>query len=558
MAAVWPQLSSAAVSSGPKCTCKYSSSSKKCVAPPKNVSLDASGREIRSSSIPRAKFVSTNSSRIVFGIQVTGKKFGRLDYSAKRRRRLCGCEVVDGARASSHLNLNFQLPSRNFAGCDRGSASTSFEPSELGCKSASYNNPQFGAERGGKQQHHETDSKTSLGFYLHDLMDQAGIETTHARVARMGFVEEGAKLRNGDSASDNKASDAVDVARAALEISAEDDALVSHSSVPLPVDSYLDRLDSMATEFAGHHLPAHSPDVFESLGSYLWSYKGFRCTKARTSQDARDFYLNGVLTRRQGPPLMLGLIYSEVVKRLWRSGTIDFLVDMDIPVDGLSFPLPIYKKPYGTSVRSVDDPEDNTELFNPKNVLSEILRSLKKLYWPWRSLPGAGEGSDFLEAATAASRGIVTSASDSHGPFESLFNAPSSERGSEVARARAAQYRLQRGIWTSTTFGDLRRALAASERLVILGDEYEHRDYGMLLFHAGLYEQSFQYLNSYANREVPTPVPVVFNALKAQVEAKEAVALNRLLERLSLIMTERSWNISSDPPPPIVSPPDPW
>ncbi len=33
-------------------------------------------------------------------------------------------------------------------------------------------------------------------------------------------------------------------------------------------------------------------------------------------------------------------------------------------------------------------------------------------------------------------------------------------RGAEVARARAAQLRLQRGIWTSSNFGDLRRALA--------------------------------------------------------------------------------------------------
>ena len=33
-------------------------------------------------------------------------------------------------------------------------------------------------------------------------------------------------------------------------------------------------------------------------------------------------------------------------------------------------------------------------------------------------------------------------------------------RGAEEARARAARLRLQRGIWTSTNFGDLRRALA--------------------------------------------------------------------------------------------------
>lgn len=100
--------------------------------------------------------------------------------------------------------------------------------------------------------------------------------------------------------------------------------------------------------------------------------------------------------------------------------------------------------------------------------------------------------------------------------------------GAELARARSAQLRLQRGIWTSTNFGDLRRALAgelndknesqetisthgcdkltlplavfaASERLVLLGvDDQELRDYGMLLFHAGLYGRSFEYLNAYS------------------------------------------------------------
>lgn len=70
---------------------------------------------------------------------------------------------------------------------------------------------------------------------------------------------------------------------------------------------------------------------------------------------------------------MLGLIYSEVVKRLWRSGTIDFLMDMDIPVDGLSVPLPIYKNPYGTSVPSIEDQGNSTtEVFTPKNVLLEV------------------------------------------------------------------------------------------------------------------------------------------------------------------------------------------
>jgi len=68
----------------------------------------------------------------------------------------------------------------------------------------------------------------------------------------------------------------VNLARAALEIAAEDDALVSHSPVPLPVDAYLNRLQAMALEFAGHYLPPQcdSPDnVLEALDLYLFGYQ---------------------------------------------------------------------------------------------------------------------------------------------------------------------------------------------------------------------------------------------------------------------------------------------
>lgn len=58
-----------------------------------------------------------------------------------------------------------------------------------------------------------------------------------------------------------------------LEIFAKVDALVLYSLIPLIVNSYLDRLDNMAFEFVGHHLSAHSPDLFESQGNHLWTYK---------------------------------------------------------------------------------------------------------------------------------------------------------------------------------------------------------------------------------------------------------------------------------------------
>lgn len=66
-----------------------------------------------------------------------------------------------------------------------------------------------------------------------------------------------------------------------------------------------------------------------------------------------------------------------------------------------------------------------------------------------------------------------------------------------------ARYRLKRGIWTSVGAGDLRRALAATERLCLLGlDNKDLRDYGVLLFHCGQYKQAYHFLETYQAREV--------------------------------------------------------
>lgn len=91
------------------------------------------------------------------------------------------------------------------------------------------------------------------------------------QAARRNYAEEVANLR---TVSDGPGT--VDLARAALEIAAEDDALVSHSPVPLPVDAYLNRLQAMALEFAGHYLPPQcdNPDsVLEALDLYLFGYQ---------------------------------------------------------------------------------------------------------------------------------------------------------------------------------------------------------------------------------------------------------------------------------------------
>lgn len=383
---------------------------------------------------------------------------------------------------------------------------------------------------------HANSLHSPYGFFLHDLMDQAGIDTSHARTARKSFVKEVRGLSSGGSSVSIRDCQCLDLARAALEVSAEDDALVSHSPVALPVDSYIERLNSMAIEFAGHHMPTQNctPEaVLCSLDNYLYGYKGFQIMSSSQLGDARGCYLNMVLTRRLGTSVMLALIYSEIVKILKSWGVIDFTVDMELPADHNSLPHPVLVS--DSSVRTIGE-EGTPILLTPKNLLADIVATLKRVYWPWKLLNGSVEGSDFLKAADAANRGMHTG---SGAPVESLFTAPNNIIGAEIASARAAKHRLQRGIWTSTSFGDMRRALAASERLVVLGiDKKELRDYGILLYHCGLYEPSFTYLSEYhLSKQVDSE-----NASSSAEKSKDMLALENVLLRLRLILAEKNWN----------------
>lgn len=52
----------------------------------------------------------------------------------------------------------------------------------------------------------------------------------------------------------------MNLAQAALQVAAEDDALVSHSSVQLPVQSFLNRISRLANDVNGLHLKKMAPE----------------------------------------------------------------------------------------------------------------------------------------------------------------------------------------------------------------------------------------------------------------------------------------------------------
>ncbi|KAL9321780.1 hypothetical protein ACSQ67_009833 [Phaseolus vulgaris] len=354
-----------------------------------------------------------------------------------------------------------------------------------------------------------------LNFVLHDALNASGIDTTHAREAREQFCLQIGRFTDIEKETSICINRCVDLGRTALYIAAEDDSLVSHSSVPLPVDDFITRLDDLSMDFCPHFSPKYesSPEKFlESIERFLYVHKGFR--RANTNMEPRALYLHSVLTHRSGSAAMLSVIYSEILKmlRLWT--LLYFDAEIFFPHDALSLPKGYHKQKSKES--------DQAHIMTSGNLLVEILNDLKRAFWPFQH---DHTKTLFLRAATAAN---CVDRSDFVG-----------ESGSQIASAKAAQHRLDRGVWTSVRFGDMRRCLSACERLILLkNDANELRDYSILLYHCGLYEQSLEYLKKYRElKNSSTQETLLSNSLSSLEED----AVNNLMMRLNLVLMEQGW-----------------
>lgn len=359
---------------------------------------------------------------------------------------------------------------------------------------------------------------SDLKFLLHDSLDSSGIETTHARSAREGFCSQIRRLSDIERKTSISINRGVDLGKTALYIAAEDDSLISHSSVPLPVDAFIERLDDLSMGFCSHYSSSFKspPEIFlETLERYLYVDKCFKRTDARNPSEARALYLHSVLTHRWGSTVMLSLIYSEILKmiRLW--GFLDFDAEIFYPHDLHSLPRGYHKQKSKES--------DNAHIMTSESLLVEILRDLKDAFWPFQH---DHSGSLFLRAAHAAN--FI----DSSNTVE--------ESGFELASAKAAKHRLERGVWTSVRFGDMRRALSACERLILLeSDLNELRDYSILLYHCGFYQQSLHFLNLYQDTKNSS---IRKRASSSSCTRLEEDAVEKLMIRLNLILMEQGWS----------------
>ncbi|KAK4259677.1 hypothetical protein QN277_005985 [Acacia crassicarpa] len=125
----------------------------------------------------------------------------------------------------------------------------------------------------------------NLKLVLHDTLDSSGIDTTQAREARKEFCLQIQKFCGIERETSININRCVHLGRTALCIGAEDDSLVSHSSVLLPVDAFIERLDDLSMDYCTHYSPSFD------------SSQGFRRTR---SSQRESLVVVKVRSRRRG------------------------------------------------------------------------------------------------------------------------------------------------------------------------------------------------------------------------------------------------------------------
>jgi hypothetical protein len=308
------------------------------------------------------------------------------------------------------------------------------------------------------------------------------------------------------------------VARAALLLAAEDDAVNTRSAVPLPVESYLGRVEGLADDFVAFGLgdAADAPSQAAALDVFLYTTCRFRLPTVFVElYSPYRMYLHNVLAQRVGVSHALATVHLAVLRLLQTRGVLpDVLEAAQKGSAGLPF----------TRVRGAGA---QGKALCAAELVRTTLDGLTRAYWPWEWHPE--EASGFVAAAAAASG--------------------ESGRVGRVFMNTVMQP-------TGRPYGDLERARLALERTCALASETSiaHRDLAVLLAHVGRTTEALGMLKQYrdssagraaAARAMPVPDGVAGSLLGAGAvdaasrarAAQECAALDQLivaLERASL------------------------
>ena len=182
------------------------------------------------------------------------------------------------------------------------------------------------------------------------------------------------------------------MARAALLLAAEDDAVATRTAVPLPVESYVARVDTLASDFRAQYGAASDPDaVLAALDAFLYGADACRFRVPTAWQEAYSpyrTYLHHVLAQKVGVPTALATMHLAVLQRLQAAGV--------APADAQVVLPPLGGRPMSRRGNAKSFPPAVT----PAGLLAATLGLLQRAFWAWEWRPE--EASGFTRAARAA------------------------------------------------------------------------------------------------------------------------------------------------------------
>jgi len=284
-----------------------------------------------------------------------------------------------------------------------------------------------------------------------------------------------------------------DVVLAALEIASEDDAVKTRTHIPLPVESFSQRLDSIVGECRSQLSSSQTPvEQVSVVTHHLFNTWGLRMSKDMNDGLYSPYrvYMHQVLAQRCGTQVACAAILHALLDRLQVCGALPSQHQYTVGLPSSPQHPPVVSLAEGSTTWVVGSeglmgPDSAAQAValglrwvGGNELLCELLDQLKRSFWSWDWPLGAASGFD-----TCA---------------RSLLG-----EGGRAGRVSAAVGVMQA---QGRPFGDVTLALLATERMVLVtkaieADSWAHqlqaRDYGAQLLHVGRTQEGLRLLSDY-------------------------------------------------------------
>lgn len=292
------------------------------------------------------------------------------------------------------------------------------------------------------------------------------------RASRAGLLDEMQKCENSKEMLD------CDAVLASLFIAVEDDAFKSRTSVCLPQEAYVKRLRKLMDEFEMRDIAYFNGQyddrmVLKALERYLYEEHQYRPPVGwMEAFSPYRTYFHNVIAQKVGIPASLAALYMGCVQILRAREILKDEAYVLISSSRGLDPDVLPRTPWGITkddYHNLGIPAD-ARWCTPKMSIQMQLRALKRAFWPWTWDDRRDTGIELaLKAAVFGNEDRMQTAVKGVGIIQP----------------------------TGRPFGDLEMAIRATERLALVAEPENIRDYGILLYHSQRYKEAYEQLQKY-------------------------------------------------------------